>query len=611
MIRVPRPIPLFLNPYEKSSGTQLIMDCTSVFTFAARPPMPPTPHLDHFKPAPIDFLEGAITKIKEISGKLSAASDPDEVFRIAISEGRQTLGLNRLSIWLFDGGYHALRGTFGVDKEGKIVDERHNKVFDHGSVGPQREAWGKSPYYFLETNSPLRDSEGGIIAHGVHFTVPLIQAGTLKGYLSVDDLLESEAVNSKTGPMLSMFAEVIAAQYFTKLAERTARTANAASERADEIKREFLGMLGHEVRTPLNAILGFAQLLCLNETSPEQKNLARTIEQSGDHLLNMLSSMMDYANLADRDLSSRYIPCNPISIARETVDSFTQIARSKNLHITFQHLGDFEGTALSDPIGLRQILSNLIQNAIKFTDSGNVKVIAQSQPKPNGSVAIQYMIEDTGCGIAGDQQRCVFEPFKQIDSSLTRTHGGIGMGLAIVKRLVSGMQGRIQFESEEHVGTLFKIDFQFDYAGDAPSVQTSKIGTRSQRCKDLAKVKILVAEDNPNNRMLVEHYLKQLGYPAPTEAHDGETARSYIEEHPFDFLLLDLQMPQIDGLTLTRLIRSGMCGSINKDVPIIGLTAHEIQYDRERAISAGMDHYLTKPFKIEHLRDAIELLTVR
>lgn len=570
--------------------------------------MSPHRSLDHLQAAPIDFLEKSIANIREISGKLSGATDPDEVFRIAILEGRETLELNRLSIWLFENDYHALRGTFGVDKEGKVVDERHNKVFDHGSVAPQRKAWETSPYYFLKADSPLRDSEGGVIAHGVHFTVPLFQAGVLKGYLSVDDLLESPAINSKTGPMLSMFAEVIAAQYFTKIAEQTARTASAASERAEDTKREFLGMLGHEVRTPLNAILGFAQLLCLNETSPEQKNLAQTIEQSGDHLLNMLSSMMDYANLADRDLSSRYTPCNPVSIARETVDSFTQIARSKNLHITFRHLGDFEGTALSDPIGLRQILSNLIQNAIKFTDSGHIHVTAQTQPKPNGSVAIQYTIEDTGCGIAGDQQRCVFEPFKQIDSSLTRTHGGIGMGLAIVKRLVSGMQGRIQFESEEHVGTLFKVDFQFEYASSAPRVQKTKIGTRSHRCKDLDKVKILIAEDNSNNRMLLEHYLKQLGYPAPTEAHDGEAARTCIEENPYDFVLLDLQMPQVDGLALTRLIRSGMCGTINKDVPIIGLTAHDIQYDRERAISAGMDQYLTKPFKIEHLRDAIELV---
>ncbi|MBD5781152.1 response regulator [Pelagicoccus sp. NFK12] len=562
-------------------------------------------------PAPNDFLQRAIPKVRQIAKLLSSLEDPDDVLRYAVEQGRHTLNFSRLSVWFFDGGFHALKGTFGVDPDGNVVDERHNKVFDHGTVGPQRQAWETEPYYFHKTDSPLRDSEGGIIARGVHFTAPLYRGGELTGYLSVDDLIESPSINAKTGPLLCLYAEVLAGQYYTKLAEQTARHATKAAERADDIKREFLGMLGHEVRTPLNAILGFAQLLCLNETSQEQRNLALTIEQSGDHLLSMLSSMMDYANLADRDLSGRYQPCDPIEIARETVDSFTQIARSKNLHITFRHLGDFEGTVMADPIGLRQILSNLVQNAIKFTDSGSVRVIAQSQPKPNGSVAIQYTVEDTGCGIAVDQRHSVFEPFKQIDSSLTRAHGGIGMGLAIVNRLVSGMRGQIQFESETLIGTSFKVDFQFDYASDAPDVHSSKIGTRSQLNKEPSKLKILIAEDNANNRLLLEHFLRQLGYPSPTQANDGETARTLIERTPYDFVLLDLQMPEVDGLTLTRMIRNGQCGSINRDVPIIGLTAHNIQYDRDRAISAGMDHYLTKPFKIEHLRDAIELACVR
>ncbi len=569
------------------------------------------PELSQLTNAPAEFLENAIPKIREISKKLNAISDPDEVIHAAIKEGRDTLGFNRLGVWLFKGGYHALKGTFGVSKDGEIVDERQNTIFDHGSVAPQRAAWEKAPYYFVKTDSPLRDSEGGIIAHGVHFTAPLYQGGELKGYLSVDDLIESPAINSKTGFLLCLFAEVIAAQYYTKVAEQAEAIAHSAAERADTIKREFLGMLGHEVRTPLNAILGFAQLLCLNESSQEQKNLAHTIEQSGDHLLNMLSSMMDYANLADSDLSARYLPCDPIAIARDTVDSFTQIASSKDLQISFRHLGDFEGSVMADPTGLRQILGNLVQNAIKFTERGDIRVVAQSQPKPNGSVAIQYTVEDTGCGIATDQQDSVFEPFKQVDSSLTRTHGGIGMGLAIVERLVSGMKGQVQLQSESLVGTTFKIDFQFAYASDAPCVQKSNIGTRAQLHKDPSKVKILIAEDNANNRMLLEHFLRKIGYPSPTEANDGESARNLIEENPYDFVLLDLEMPHLDGLSLTRMIRTGTCGSINQDVPIIGLTAHDVQYDRERAIAAGMDHYLIKPFKLEHLRDAIELASFR
>lgn len=553
------------------------------------------------RPAPASWLEDALVKLQRVSNELNRAASPDEVMRLAVTVGRESLGFQRLGIWLFEPSLHSLTGTYGVNEKGEIVDERRFRIFDRGSVAPQLEAWSRPPYYFLRADDNLRDSEGGTIARGVHFTVPLLHDGQTKGLVSVDDLIDGPAVNDKTGLLLTLFSNCVASHYFLKVAERQTRVAVAASERADAIKREFLGMLSHEVRTPLNAILGFAQLLCMDSEDPEQAQLAKTIEESGDHLLELLSSMMDYANLADEDLRQRFAPCSPIEIARETVDSFTEIAKRKGLSVHFAHKGDFSGLALADPIGLRQVLSNLVQNAVKFTDSGSIRVLAQSQPKPDGAVAFLISVEDTGCGIGEQDRALIFQPFKQIDSSLTRVHGGIGMGLAIVERLVTAMGGHVTCDSQPGKGTRFLIDFVFDYASKAPAIIAHGIGTRFPSAKDRSQLKLLIAEDNEHNRLVLLSFLKRLGYSEPEQALDGESARLLIAQRPYDLLILDLEMPKLDGLALTRMVREGHCGPINADVPIVGATAHNFKYDRDRSIAAGMNNYLSKPFRAEEL----------
>ncbi|MBC2607329.1 GAF domain-containing hybrid sensor histidine kinase/response regulator [Pelagicoccus albus] len=556
--------------------------------------------------APPGFLKSKVSLIREVALELGQANDPDEVMRIAISRGREVLGFSRLSVWLFDGGFHALRGTFGVDEHGSVVDERQSRVFDHVSVGPQREAWSKAPHYFVETNSPLRDSAGGIIGHGIHFTAPLYQAGQPRGYLSADDLLECPSLNQETGELMCLFAEFIAASYFSKIAEKQAYDAIEAQEQSEAAKREFLGMLSHEVRTPLNAILGYSQLLSMQENSEEQRSLAKTIESSGDHLLQMLNSMIDYSNLADRDLRARYTSCDPVQLAESVSCDLAPEAKRKKLNLDFIHLGDFSGSVLADAQGLKKILFNLIENAIKFTTKGGVKITAQTQPTPNRTLALQFTIEDTGCGIPLAEQSTVFEPFRQIDSSLTRKHGGVGMGLAVVERLVSGIRGKIHLESKENHGSTFTLNFEFDYDSAAPQVARTTIGSRASPSKPHEKCNILVVEDNPDDYLLVEQFIKGLGYPCPTWAKGGESAKGFIARHPYDFVLMDLQMPTIDGLQLTRLVRSGDCGVINKDVPIIGMTSNDEAYARERAIATGMDEYLSKPFKIKNLESVIQ-----
>lgn len=551
------------------------------------------------------WLEGCIAELRGLTAAMSGADSPDEVMRRAISGAREAFGFNRISAWLFEEGRRSLTGTFGVNADGELVDERHCRVFDHGSIAPQIEAWTHPPYYFVDVNDALRDSEGGVVAKGVHMTAPLMHQGECMGYVSIDDLLESAAMNDKSGALLGLFADAVAAQYFLKVAESRALSAEAASERADALKREFLGVLSHEVRTPLNAILGFAQLLCMESDSPNQVQLAKTIEDSGDHLLNLLTGMMEYANLAHEDLRRRFSPCDPVRIAQETVDSFAEFAGKRNLKIAFRHAGDFDGFVQADPVGLRQVFANLVQNAIKFTAEGTITVSVQTQSKSQEAIQFYISVEDTGCGIDEEHLKSIFKPFKQIDSSLTRDHGGIGMGLAIVERLVWAMGGRIACRSDVGKGSCFSIDFVFARSQEAPRAVAPVIDIRPAAAKARSRFKILVAEDDENNRNLLLSLLSRLGYPEPDCAVNGEEAARLIAQRPYDMLLFDLQMPKVDGLSLTRMVREGRCGPINCDSPIVGLTAHNNQYDRDRCISAGMNDYLVKPFKAGDLEAAM------
>lgn len=566
------------------------------------PPATPKPSLP---PAPPGWLEVQTAKIRQISLALGQAETPDDVFRISIATSRSLLGFNRIGAWLFEPGRRSLKGTFGVSPTGEPTDERHLRIFDHGSIAPQMVEWTRPPHYYLRAANPLRDSEGGIISTGAHITAPLFHQGNVIGFFAADDLLESAAINDQSGHLLGMLADYVSVHYHHKLAEERAKAAQAASERSDAIKREFLGMLSHEVRTPLNAILGFAQLLTLESNSVNQVQLARTIEQSGDHLLNLLNSMMEYAHLAGEDLRDRFVPSHPVQVARQTIESFSELAAAKKIQLQFRHEGDYLGPVHADPIGLRQVLGNLIQNAIKFTRQGHVSLVVQTQPKPQDAVEFFFTVEDTGCGIAPEHLATIFKPFEQIDSSMTRSHGGIGMGLAIVERLVLAMGGHVTCASEKGKGSRFAIDFTFNCATDTPSVPQHLIGTRAPSTNDRSKIKFLVAEDDETNRSLLLSVLTNLGFPQPDFAHDGDVATTLISQRPYDVLILDLQMPGFDGLTLTRMVREGLCGPVNRDAPIIGVTAHANQYDRERCTSAGMNAFIEKPFKLPHLHATI------
>lgn len=558
--------------------------------------------------APAGWLERSLIELQGLWEELSAARNSDEVFRLAVAYGRERLGFRRLSVWRFSGGFHCLRGTYGVNELDEIVDERDIRIFDQGSVTPYRDAWSKPPYYYLNTKDPLRDSDGRVIGEGVHFIAPVNLGDPLGGFLSIDDLLESEGVNGKTGALVGVFANIIGSAYQVRKANEKMAKAIDDKEKANAKKQEFLGMLSHEVRTPLNAILGFSQIICEESRSPEQANLAKTIEESGDHLLNLLTGMMEYAQLGNEDLKERFKACDAVRLLRDTVDVHVETAKRKGIGLSFEHAGDLEGEVLADSTGLRQILTNLLQNAIKFTREGEIRVVLQTQPKPSGKVALQLSVEDTGVGIPEHEIESIFEPFHQVDTTMTRGHGGIGMGLAIVERLARAMGGDMSCQSQVGAGSRFVVHFDFEYAGAAPLVTRHEIGTRSAAGKDRSHLKLLLAEDSATNRALLLRMLERAGFPRPEVASDGNEARQLLCQRPFDLFLADLHMPGVDGVTLTRLVREGKCGTINADVPIVALTAYHFEFDRHRAIAAGVDRYLVKPCKMETLEEAIEEL---
>lgn len=559
-------------------------------------------------PASPGWLETAAPRLAEAARTLSRAGSADETLRLAITEARSKFGFSRIGIWLFENGRESAVGAYGVGIDGELTDERGLRIFDRtGFLSEMATAWERYPYYFSKTSGALRGPDARVVGVGNHITAPMIHGGELRGFVAVDDLIESASVNDKAGYLLCQYALLVGSLYFEKVATERMRQAEEACAQAERVKSEFLGMMSHEIRTPLNAIMGYAQLLGNDPSAANIKSLARTIEGCSDHLAELINAILEYAQLSGTDLEAWYKPCDPVEIARAAVGSFERAYGEKGLLLEFRHEGSLAGLVEADAVSLRQILNNLLQNALKFTPTGSVQLRVQTQSRSADATEVFITVSDSGIGIEASKLTEIFKPFKQLDSSLTRKAGGIGMGLAIVERLVAALGGRLECRSELGVGTTFAIDFVFKNAAVSsdPSAEP-RLASGSANPRRRSMLRILVVEDNEENLKVLLSMLDHLGYPAPETTSDGQSAAMLVQSKPYDLLLLDVEMPEVDGLTLTRNVRAGLCGPINRTVPIVGVTAFTMEHDREQCLIAGMNEYLAKPLRLSELKEALE-----
>jgi signal transduction histidine kinase/CheY-like chemotaxis protein len=378
-----------------------------------------------------------------------------------------------------------------------------------------------------------------------------------------------------------------------------AETEKIRATKSERIKEQFLANMSHEIRTPMNAIKGITDILIRNEHLPSQEKYLGAIKQSSENLLVILNEILDLSKLEAGKIEPENIPFEPRNVITNIKDILRFKAEEKGLSLTLDLPDDLPQSLCGDPTHLSQILLNLASNAIKFTEKGGVTLKAMLKSSDDNDVVMVFHVIDTGIGIAADKIDHVFDTFTQADTDTTRKYGGTGLGLAICKRLVELHQGSIHVESELHKGSTFVVEIPFSRA---PLIEKEMEPAMDQT---LSGLNILLAEDNEFNVMVARDVLESSIPGVQVDvAGNGSIAISKVEHHDYDLVLMDIQMPEMDGYDATRHIRklTGKKG----EVPIIAMTANVLKAEVDRCFDAGMDGYIAKPFDRTELLQKIK-----
>ena len=395
---------------------------------------------------------------------------------------------------------------------------------------------------------------------------------------------------------------------FDKLIEERMRREEeleAAREKAEEAKRlqaRFLANVSHEIRTPLNAILGMGEMLSDTGLDAQQTDLLRTMRQSSQGLLTVINDILDLSRMEAGEfrLSSEVFDVS--GVVDEVNSMMGYLAASKGLEWRERRLGEFPPLLRGDPVRIRQILLNLAGNAVKFTDRGHVGMEVRRMGSVDGSALLHFRVEDSGPGIPPDRMGELFQPFRQLDGSLSRRHGGTGLGLAIAHNLVRQMGGNLGVESSPR-GSVFGFRLALPVAESPSPHPESSAGAPAS----VLSGRVLVAEDNRVNQKVVVGLLSKLGLDADV-VENGRLALDALRGRgsEFQLVLMDIQMPEMDGIEAVLRLRSGEAGEEVSRIPVVALTAHAMEGDRELFLKQGMDDYLSKPIRLADLRSSLE-----
>lgn len=392
----------------------------------------------------------------------------------------------------------------------------------------------------------------------------------------------------------------------SKITEAKLVTERQRAQSSEKAKHIFLVNMSHEIRTPMNGIQGFANYIRDSLTDKEHLEAIEMIIKSADHLMRILNDILDFSGLGNEDVDFIKQPLKVRDVIKDACLYVESNAKFKKIGLSYSIGTRVPNIFIGDSIRLSQIFVSLVSNAIKFTEKGEVVISADLIEESNESVVVEFRVKDTGIGIPIEKQQKIFELFEQGTNNATRKFGGVGLGLSMVKRLVELQNGKIFLESIPGEGSVFYFRMPFVKVSDIE--KESKIVTPSDAGDQPGRgIKVLIVEDNPINQLLVTKVLQKRGYETII-AQNGKIAIDKYNNEDFDIILMDLQMPEMDGYEATKYIRR--MDAEKAGIPIVAMTAHTIQGELEKCMTIGMNDYVSKPFSPEELNAKIQLLVV-